>query len=572
MVWYTGEDKKIYDSGIHFRPQQKYLTTDYEWPTEGDGGGGGDDTNYGIPAASGGGNWNPYNHPGSGRKYNPYALQDARYDNEMSYVGRPIGSWKGYSSDTEAMKHMEMYPEHYGLDKPPPSKVNQFLSKAVNWIPGVGYVKKGLEAVSDLLPTNRRAIMENEMIGSGVMLDDIGRIITTDYNTPQGIMAGYNAYQMDEDTFDDRISKIQAGKMSAEGKRKRIALIRKAKENWQTAQGKTDEIVDIKTDTKSDISPNATDTDQVTDIITGQDKGGEADVWQETFSGTGNQGGEFNNTGWSPGSGSQGSTQTGDYDFADYNQGGRVYLNLGGIASVLGTEQDRREGLRHGGLLDRREGFAEGGRNWMGDYDPGNTTGWQEKGQVETWSPGGGGETTTTFTGGGDGGGGEVPPTVVKDNFTADTDLLTTSPSAEFNYTPSQWAQIMARLSNEDVTSTDDINFEGQFTGGNNLIDYGIDFTDEGVTGGNVGLNYGDLNLQATTDLNRHNLGVNYNKGPFFVSGNIDNMGNKNVMGGVKWNFGEPDQAPVRSLSYKEENPDLIYGQNLRHGGLASLL
>ena len=39
--------------------------------------------------------------------------------------------------------------------------------------------------------------------------------------------------------------------------------------------------------------------------------------------------------GWSPGSGSQGSTQTGDSDFADYSQGGRVYLNLGGLASIL---------------------------------------------------------------------------------------------------------------------------------------------------------------------------------------------------------------------------------------------
>jgi len=34
-------------------------------------------------------------------------------------------------------------------------------------------------------------------------------------------------------------------------------------------------------------------------------------------------------------------------------------------------------------------------RNFMGDYDPGNTTGWKNTGQVETYSPGGG--TTTSF-------------------------------------------------------------------------------------------------------------------------------------------------------------------------------
>jgi len=36
-------------------------------------------------------------------------------------------------------------------------------------------------------------------------------------------------------------------------------------------------------------------------------------------------------------------------------------------------------------------------RNWMGDYDPQNTTGWKEKGQVETWSPSGNGATTTSY-------------------------------------------------------------------------------------------------------------------------------------------------------------------------------
>ena len=44
MVWYTGVDKDIYQSGIHYRPQQKYLTTDYIWPTA--------DATSGIPAAA----------------------------------------------------------------------------------------------------------------------------------------------------------------------------------------------------------------------------------------------------------------------------------------------------------------------------------------------------------------------------------------------------------------------------------------------------------------------------------------------------------------------------------------
>ena len=49
-------------------------------------------------------------------------------------------------------------------------------------------------------------------------------------------------------------------------------------------------------------------------------------------------------------------------------------------------------GLAQGGRI----GLAEG-RNWMGDYDPGNTTGWKQTGQVE--SGGGSQGTTTSFTG-----------------------------------------------------------------------------------------------------------------------------------------------------------------------------
>ena len=38
-------------------------------------------------------------------------------------------------------------------------------------------------------------------------------------------------------------------------------------------------------------------------------------------------------------------------------------------------------------------------RNWMADYDPANTTGWKNTGQVETYNPNAKikGSTTTTF-------------------------------------------------------------------------------------------------------------------------------------------------------------------------------
>jgi hypothetical protein len=56
----------------------------------------------------------------------------------------------------------------------------------------LGFVKKGLDALADKLPVNRTAIFQNELLGRGIKLDNIGRIVTDNYNTPEGIMAGYN--------------------------------------------------------------------------------------------------------------------------------------------------------------------------------------------------------------------------------------------------------------------------------------------------------------------------------------------------------------------------------------------
>jgi len=52
--------------------------------------------------------------------------------------------------------------------------------------------------------------LENELRGAGVYTDDIGRIVAgpDGYNTAEGIMAGYNAAQMTDKTFDKRTDTI----------------------------------------------------------------------------------------------------------------------------------------------------------------------------------------------------------------------------------------------------------------------------------------------------------------------------------------------------------------------------
>ena len=74
-----------------------------------------------------------------------------------------------------------------------------------------GMMGKGLQALQDLLPVNRRAILENQLRKENVFTDDIGRIVanpTQDYNTIENVMAGYNANMITQDTIDKRVGKI----------------------------------------------------------------------------------------------------------------------------------------------------------------------------------------------------------------------------------------------------------------------------------------------------------------------------------------------------------------------------
>jgi len=47
-------------------------------------------------------------------------------------------------------------------------------------------------ALSKMLPPSKAGIFQNELLGGGFMLDNTGKIVSNNYNTPEGIMAGYN--------------------------------------------------------------------------------------------------------------------------------------------------------------------------------------------------------------------------------------------------------------------------------------------------------------------------------------------------------------------------------------------
>jgi hypothetical protein len=131
---------------------------------------------YPQVATSGGGgdSFSPYNiRPGDSSirtfdQYNPYAYNQAMRNTEK--FGQTVGP-------------------NPNLYYAPPTGIEQLLSK----IPTpFGFVKKGLDALGNKLPVNEAAIFQNELLGQGIKLDSLGRIVTDNYNTPEGIMAGYN--------------------------------------------------------------------------------------------------------------------------------------------------------------------------------------------------------------------------------------------------------------------------------------------------------------------------------------------------------------------------------------------
>jgi hypothetical protein len=153
---------------------------------------------------------------GGGGGFNPYNpnMNQIRTDFKPSYDLRAFqdfGVINPNQLSTAQRKEMNMYPEYYGVNTGvPKTGIAAFLDKAKGFLPGMGILSRIGSTISNRLPINQRAIMENQARGIGVLTDDIGRIVAQpgQYNTPQGIMAGYNLSQMTDKTFDKRTDKI----------------------------------------------------------------------------------------------------------------------------------------------------------------------------------------------------------------------------------------------------------------------------------------------------------------------------------------------------------------------------
>jgi hypothetical protein len=122
---------------------------------------------------------------GGGDGFNPYDIRPG--DSSI----RTPDQYSPYAYN-QAMRNTEKFGQTVGpnpdLYYAPQTGIEQLLSK----IPTpLGLIKKGLDAFGNNT-VNEAAIFQNELLGQGIKLDNIGRIVTDNYNTPEGIMAGYN--------------------------------------------------------------------------------------------------------------------------------------------------------------------------------------------------------------------------------------------------------------------------------------------------------------------------------------------------------------------------------------------
>ena len=133
-------------------------------------------------------------------------------DNRQNYGAQgqyeTVDSPLAYSGQTELEKMKESYPGYFEKEDEELTGIKGLISRGINLIPGVGGLKIAGQALGGFMPTNRRSIMENELAGQGIRVNDTGQIVG-DRNTLEGVLAGKNASKVTGKTFDKQIATLE---------------------------------------------------------------------------------------------------------------------------------------------------------------------------------------------------------------------------------------------------------------------------------------------------------------------------------------------------------------------------
>jgi len=259
VAFYNAADQKLYKD-YQYLPQEKYRlglnlpknTPDAPVVNQGI-------VNTNAFTGGGGNDFSVYNpDPNSivNREYDPRPNYEAYYQDTFGANAKDPLSNFTMTGDPATLARGDTGGQFY---EPPPSK----LEGLMNLIPYAGSFVRGArflgDQISPFLPVNRRSILENQLSGKGVMVDNIGRIVQGEgaYDTAGNIMSGYNASKMTADTFDKRIDAIKNRKIDqTDASRERIAAIEAAKADFLDAQKRTDKIYDFEEDEKEKNKKN----------------------------------------------------------------------------------------------------------------------------------------------------------------------------------------------------------------------------------------------------------------------------------------------------------------------------
>ena len=80
----------------------------------------------------------------------------------------------------------------YGYIEEPRKGIQGLFDQYVKGSIPAQLLGKGIKGLANMLPVSKAGIFQNELLGANFMLDNTGRIVANNYNTPEGIMAGYN--------------------------------------------------------------------------------------------------------------------------------------------------------------------------------------------------------------------------------------------------------------------------------------------------------------------------------------------------------------------------------------------
>jgi len=146
------------------------------------------------------------------------------------------------------------YDEEYDIDLEP-GKQAWFNKMKYNPLMQALNPFKSAQAIGQMFPVNKRAIMEEQALGSGIALDNIGRVVQqpgSEYKTAENVMAGYNWAKITEDTFTKRLNNIKI--KDKEERKILVDAIKGARDLWRRDKKMADlEIQQKNLDRASDL-------------------------------------------------------------------------------------------------------------------------------------------------------------------------------------------------------------------------------------------------------------------------------------------------------------------------------